>query len=91
VQGARAMSSAAASAKAPAQTYGVSGRYASALWQHANKVGALEKVPLNQPDCLSSLESRPLESTCRWARCSPILIWRSGRGATHAMWVCGNG
>lgn len=32
------------SAKAPAQTFGVSGRYASALWQHANKVGALDKV-----------------------------------------------
>jgi len=42
--GVRAMSSAAKSVKAPAQTYGVSGRYASALWQHANKIGALEKV-----------------------------------------------
>ena len=40
------MSSAAATVKAPAQTYGVSGRYASALWQHANKVNSLDKVPL---------------------------------------------
>jgi F0F1-type ATP synthase delta subunit len=31
-------------AKAPAQTFGVSGRYASALWQHANSVGKLETV-----------------------------------------------
>ena len=38
------MSSAAKTVKAPAQTFGISGRYASALWQHANKVGALEKV-----------------------------------------------
>eukprot|EP00802_Teleaulax_amphioxeia_P025894 Tamp_26835.p1 GENE.Tamp_26835~~Tamp_26835.p1 ORF type:complete len:192 (-),score=72.30 Tamp_26835:162-737(-) len=38
------MSSAAKTAKAPAQTFGVSGRYASALWQHANSVGALETV-----------------------------------------------
>lgn len=43
-QGVRAMSSSAKSVKAPAQTFGVSGRYASALWQHANTVGALDKV-----------------------------------------------
>ena len=54
-QGVRAMSSAAKSTgkaplaakstvKAPAQTFGVSGRYANALWQHANKVGLLEAV-----------------------------------------------
>lgn len=43
-QGVRTMSSAAKSVKAPAQTFGISGRYASALWQHANTVGALEKV-----------------------------------------------
>merc|ERR1719183_745728 len=42
--GVRAMSSAAKTAKAPAQTFGISGRYASALWQHANSVGALETV-----------------------------------------------
>lgn len=45
VQGVRGMATAGMkTAKAPAQTFGVSGRYASALWQHANSVGKLETV-----------------------------------------------
>jgi len=52
--GVRAMSS---SAKAPTQTYGVSGRYASALWQHANKVGVLEKVEQDLSNISSAMSS----------------------------------